>query len=92
MLLQKLSNDTKIIYSLHGDGEVQEGQIWEAALLLDLKIDNLISTIDYNGLQIDGPVDQVNSLGNLRAKWEAFGWYVLEMDGHDFSDMRKLSR
>jgi len=86
---KKLNNDKKIIYSLHGDGELQEGQIWEAALFAgSKKIDNLISTIDYNGQQIDGPVDEVNSLGNLRAKWEAFGWFVLEMNGHDFSDMR----
>jgi transketolase len=87
-LSKKLNNDSNLIYTLHGDGELQEGQIWEAALFAaSSKIDNLIATIDYNGQQIDGPVEKVNSLGNLHAKWESFGWHVLEMDGHNFESI-----
>lgn len=78
-LSKKLNNDTGIVYSLHGDGELQEGQIWEAAIYAAAnKVDNYIATIDYNGRQIDGDVENVLSLGNLRAKFEAFGWEVLE--------------
>jgi transketolase len=78
------------VFSLHGDGELQEGQIWEAAMFAPHnKVDNLISTIDVNGQQIDGPTDKVLSLGNLRAKWEAFGWDVLEMNGNDLEDVVK---
>jgi len=81
---KKLNNDDRIIYSLHGDGELQEGQIWEAAMYAPAnKIDNLISTVDYNGRQIDGDVDDVVSLGDLKAKWLAFGWDVMEMNGND---------
>lgn len=81
---KKLNNDPGLVYVLHGDGELQEGQIWEAAMYAAAnKVDNVIATIDYNGRQIDGDVEAVLSLGNLRAKWEAFGWEVLEMDGHD---------
>lgn len=84
-LAKRINNDKGIIYTLHGDGELQEGQIWEAAMFANArKVDNIIATIDYNGKQIDGPVDTVMTLGNLKAKWEAFGWKVLEMDGHDF--------
>lgn len=80
---KKLNNDEKIVYSLHGDGEMQEGQIWEAAMYAaHHAVDNLISTIDVNGQQIDGPTNQVMNLGNLRAKWEAFGWTVQEMEGN----------
>lgn len=87
---KKLNGDTSLVYTLHGDGELQEGQIWEAAMYAAAnKVDNLIATIDYNGRQIDGDVDDVLSLGNLKAKWEAFGWNVLEMDGHHFDDMRE---
>lgn len=87
-LSKKLNNDKHLVYSLHGDGELQEGQIWEAAMFAaQHKIDNLISTIDYNGQQIDGPVDQIISLGNLKQKWESFGWISLEMDGHNFEDI-----
>lgn len=87
---KKLDNDKGIIYSLHGDGELNEGQIWEAALFAPHhKIDNLICTIDANGQQIDGPTDKVLSLGNLRAKWEAFGWMVLEMNGNLMEDVIK---
>lgn len=83
-LAKKLNNDNSTIYSLHGDGELDEGQNWEAIMsAAHLKIDNLISTIDYNGQQIDGPTKKVMSLGNLHAKFEAFGWQVMEMNGND---------
>ena len=86
-LTKKLNKDHGIIYSLHGDGELQEGQIWEAAMYASAnKVDNYIATIDYNGRQIDGDVENVLSLGNLRAKWEAFGWQVIETEkGNDIT-------
>lgn len=85
---KKLNNDPTTVYTLHGDGELQEGQIWEAAMYAAAnKVDNLIATIDYNGRQIDGDVDDVLSLGSLKAKWQAFGWEVLEMDGHNFENI-----
>ena len=88
-LTKKLNGDKSLVYTLHGDGELQEGQIWEAAMYAAAnKVDNVIATIDYNGRQIDGDVDDVLSLGNLSQKWQAFGWEVLEMDGHNFDDMR----
>jgi transketolase len=87
-LAKKLNGDNRIVYSLHGDGELQEGQIWEAAMYAaGKKVDNLISTIDMNGQQIDGSTDNVLPLGNLRAKWEAFGWDVMDMDGADMSNI-----
>jgi len=87
-LAKKLNGDKNLIYTLHGDGEMQEGQIWEAALFAaSKKIDNLIATIDYNGKQIDGPVDQVVSLGNLKAKWISFGWEVLETNGNNMEEL-----
>jgi transketolase len=87
--VKKLTGDKGIVYTLHGDGELQEGQIWEAAMYSAAnKVDNLIATIDYNGRQIDGDVEDVMSLGNLAQKWLAFGWEVLEMDGHQFEDIR----
>ncbi len=90
-LTKKLNNDNSLVFSLHGDGELQEGQIWEAAMFAPHnKVDNLISTIDYNGQQIDGPTEKVLSLGNLRAKWEAFGWDVLEMQGNDMEDVIRV--
>ncbi|MDH7444289.1 transketolase [Aquimarina sp. 2201CG14-23] len=77
---KKLNNDDHIVYSLHGDGELQEGQIWEAAMYASgKKVDNLISTIDLNGQQIDGSTDDVLPLGSLKAKFEAFGWDVMEI-------------
>ena len=83
-LAKKANNDKNLIFSLHGDGELQEGQIWEAAMYAaSNNVDNLISTIDYNGRQIDGDVDDVLSLGNLKAKWLAFGWDVLETNGNN---------
>lgn len=84
-LTKKLNGDQHVVYSLHGDGELQEGQIWEAAMFASGKqVDNLIATIDYNGKQIDGPTDEVLPLGDLRAKFEAFGWIVTEIkEGND---------
>lgn len=80
-LTKKLNGDKSIIYSLHGDGELQEGQIWEAAMYAAAnKVDNYIAAVDYNGRQIDGDVDNILTLGNLRAKFEAFGWEVLEVE------------
>ena len=77
---KKLNGDDHLIYSLHGDGELQEGQVWEALMYAaGKKIDNIIATIDYNGQQIDGPTDKVMPLGDLRKKLEAFGWDVLEI-------------
>jgi transketolase len=86
---KKLNQDNSIVYTLHGDGELQEGQIWEAAIYAAAKkIDNLIATIDYNGRQIDGDVEDVMSLGNLKMKWEAFGWEVIETkEGNDLASV-----
>jgi transketolase len=88
-LTKKLNGDKSLVYCLHGDGELQEGQIWEAAMYAAANnVDNVIATIDYNGRQIDGDVETVLSLGNLGQKWQAFGWEVLEMNGHDMQDMK----
>lgn len=85
---KKLNGDDKLVYVLMGDGELEEGQVWEAAMYAaHHKVDNLIATIDVNGQQIDGPTDAVMSLGNLRAKWEAFGWKVLETQGNNFNEL-----
>lgn len=90
-LTKKLNKDDSLVFSLHGDGELQEGQIWEAAMFAPYnKVDNLISTIDVNGQQIDGATENVLSLGNLKAKWEAFGWDVLEMSGNDMHDVVRV--
>ena len=88
-LAKKLNKDNSVIYSLHGDGELQEGQIWEAALYASAyKVDNYIATVDYNGRQIDGDVENVLSLGNLKAKFEAFGWQVIETEkGNDLTSV-----
>ena len=87
-LAKKMNHDPHLVFTLHGDGELQEGQIWEAAMsAAHLKVDNLIATVDYNNRQIDGDVSDVMSLGNLSAKWEAFGWSVLEMDGNQMEDV-----
>ena len=93
-LTKKLNHDSSIVYTLHGDGELQEGQIWEAAMFASAhKVDNLISTIDYNGRQIDGDVDEVLSLGNLENKWIAFGWHTLNCNGNDLEEIiRTLSK
>ena len=85
---KKLNNDSSIVYTLHGDGELQEGQIWEAAMYASgKKIDNLISTVDYNGRQIDGDVDDVLPLGNLEYKWNSFGWKTMSCNGNDLSEI-----
>ena len=81
---KKLNGDRNLVYALMGDGEQQEGQVWEAAMYAaHNKMDNVIATIDYNGQQIDGPVDKILSLLDLKAKWEAFGWIVQEFDGNN---------
>jgi len=89
-LSKKLDGEDRLVYSLHGDGELQEGQIWEAAIFAAAhKVDNLISTVDMNGQQIDGPVDEVMPLGDVKAKFLAFGWDVLEMDGGNMENVVK---
>ena len=89
--VKKMNKDASFVFCLHGDGELQEGQIWEAAMYAAANnVDNVIATIDYNGRQIDGDVEDVLSLGNLHDKWQAFGWSVLEMDGHNFIDMNNV--
>ncbi|WP_286858025.1 MULTISPECIES: transketolase [Sphingobacterium] len=86
---KRLNKDNNLVYVLMGDGELQEGQVWEAAMYAPHnKIDNLIATVDYNNAQIDGSTDQVLSLGDLRAKWEAFGWDVMEVaKGNDMASV-----
>jgi transketolase len=80
-LIKKLNKDNQLVYVLMGDGEQQEGQVWEAAMYAaHNKVDNLIATIDYNGQQIDGPVDKILSLLDLGAKYRSFGWNVIEMN------------
>lgn len=86
-LSKKLNGDKHLVFSLHGDGELDEGQNWEAIMFAaHHKVDNLISTIDFNGQQIDGPTEKVMGLDNLRAKFEAFNWTVIEMNGNDMDD------
>ena len=87
---KKLNGDSKIVYSLHGDGEMQEGQVWEAAMYAaGKKIDNLVATIDYNHKQIDGATDDVMPLGDLKAKFSAFGWIVLDVQkGNDIESIK----
>lgn len=87
-LAKKLNNDQSVVYTLHGDGELQEGQNWEAIMFApNHNVDNLIATVDWNGQQIDGPTYKVNDLGNLRQKFEAFGWHTLEMNGNDMDEV-----
>lgn len=89
-LAKKLDGDSKKVFVLMGDGEQQEGQVWEAAMYAgSKKVDNLIATIDYNGQQIDGSTEEVNSLGDLKAKYEAFGWEVITSNGNDLDDVIK---
>ena len=86
--VKKLNGDKNLVFVLMGDGEHQEGQIWVAAMYAaHYNVDNIIATIDYNGQQIDGPVDQILSLKNLKAKWEAFGWDVVESHGNNLEDI-----
>jgi transketolase len=85
---KKLNHDDYLVYVLLGDGELNEGQNWEAAMYAaHHKVDNLIATVDRNGQQIDGPTAAVMSLGDLRAKWDAFGWRVLQTEGNDFEKL-----
>lgn len=85
---KKLNDDKQLVYVLHGDGELQEGQIWEAAMYAAAQnIDNLIATVDYNGRQIDGDVEDVLSLGDLKGKWEAFGWQTLTCNGNKMEEL-----
>jgi transketolase len=87
-MAKKLNNDNHLVFSLHGDGELDEGQNWEAILFAaHHKIDNLIATIDCNGQQIDGSTDKVMGLGNLSKKFESFDWLVMEMDGNDMKEV-----
>ena len=88
-LAKKLNKDNNLIYSLHGDGEMQEGQIWEAAMFAaGKKVDNIIATIDLNGRQIDGDTDQVLPMGDLKQKWQAFGWDTLEIkNGNNITEV-----
>lgn len=92
-LAKKLQGDNHLIYTLHGDGELQEGQIWEAALFaVARKLDNIIATVDYNNVQIDGTLDEVVTLGDLHAKWQAFGWHVMRMEGNDMEDVLRVMK
>jgi len=88
-LTKKMNGDDSIVYSLHGDGELDEGQNWEAIMsAAHLKVDNLIATIDWNGQQIDGPTDKVMFLGDLGAKFEVFGWQVVHLEkGNDMDEV-----
>src|SRR6476620_105591 len=85
---KKLNGDDHLVFSLHGDGELDEGQIWEAVMFAaHHKVDNLISTIDWNGQQIDGTTDKVMNLGNIRQKFDAFGWKTLETNGNNMEEL-----
>jgi len=87
-LSKKNNGDSKLVYCLHGDGELQEGQIWESVMFAaHNNCDNLIATIDVNGQQIDGPTKKVMNLDSLRAKFEAFNWIVIDMDGNNMEDV-----
>ncbi|MFO8235312.1 MAG: transketolase [Bacteroidales bacterium] len=87
-LAKKQNKDDNLVYALCGDGEMQEGQIWEALMFAAAKkIDNLILTVDYNGKQIDGPVDDILSLGDLQSKFKIFGWETLYMDGNNMEEV-----
>ncbi|PZX64607.1 transketolase [Hydrotalea sandarakina] len=87
-LSKKLNGDKHLVFSLHGDGELEEGQNWEAIMFAaHHKVDNLIATVDYNGQQIDGPTSVVMNLESLKAKFEAFNWHVLEMNGNDMDEV-----
>lgn len=90
-IAKKLKNDNHLVYALTGDGELQEGQNWEAIMFAAAKkIDNLIVTVDYNNKQIDGSVDAVLTLGDLKAKWISFGWELLEMNGNDIQEILNI--
>ena len=88
---KRLNGEDTWVYTLHGDGELQEGQIWEAAMYAaHNKVDNILSFVDCNGQQIDGPCDEVLSLSDLSGKFKAFGWHVMECDGHDLDDIQRV--
>lgn len=90
-LTKRLNGDDKLVYCLTGDGELQEGQVWEAMMFAaHHKVDNIIATVDWNGRQIDGDNDDVMSLGDLPGKWATFGWDVLHMDGNSMGDVLKV--
>jgi len=87
-LTKKLNQDGSVVFSLHGDGELDEGQNWEAIMFAaHHKVDNLISTVDWNHQQIDGTIEKVMDHGDLRRKFEAFGWITLEMNGNDMDEV-----
>lgn len=87
-LSKKMNKDTHLVFSLHGDGELNEGQNWEAIMFAAAhKVDNLIATVDWNGQQIDGPTDSVLNMGNLADKFRAFDWEVMEMNGNDMDEV-----
>ncbi|MDQ3842870.1 MAG: transketolase [Bacteroidota bacterium] len=87
-LAKKLNKDQNVVFSLHGDGELQEGQNWEGIMFAPAHhVDNLITTVDWNGQQIDGPTYKVLDIGNIREKFDAFGWYTLEMNGNDMDEV-----
>lgn len=84
----KIQNTSETVFTILGDGECQEGQVWEAAMFASqYNLDNLIAIVDCNGLQIDGAIDDVMSIGNLRDKFESFGWQVYDLDGHNYDEI-----
>jgi transketolase len=91
---KKMDRDENLVFALCGDGELQEGQNWEALMFAAAKkVDNIIAIVDYNGVQIDGATENVCDLGDLHAKFQAFGWDTLTMDGHNFEDiLNKLAK
>ncbi len=90
---KKLNNDPHLVYVLMGDGELQEGQVWEAVMYAAAKkVDNIIATVDVNGQQIDGSTKDVLDTGDWKSKWEAFGWTVLQMDGNDVADILRAMK
>jgi len=90
-LAKRMNNDNHLVYVLMGDGESEEGQIWEGAMFASArKIDNLIAVVDWNGQQIDGPIEKVLDLGDLDAKWRAFGWETISMNGNDMADVVRV--
>jgi len=87
-LAKKLNQEQNVVFSLHGDGELQEGQNWEAIMFAaHHNVDNLVSIVDWNGQQIDGPTYKVLNLGDIKAKFDAFGWHTLEMNGNDLNEV-----
>jgi transketolase len=87
-LTKKLNKESNIVFSLHGDGELDEGQIWEALIFAaHHKVDNLISTVDWNNQQIDGTTEKVMNLGNIKQKFDAFGWKTLETNGNNMDEL-----